>query len=356
VNTPIKPNNDAFMTIQKPSSLASWQTALSNVITDIDELCAILGLNSELIFPAQQAQQLFPMRIPRSFVQRMEKGNPKDPLLLQVLPVAEELIVMPGYTSDPLQEKVVNPLSGLLHKYHGRVLLLVAGGCAVHCRYCFRREFPYAENAPGVNGWNAVLDYIAADASITEVIFSGGDPLIVKDKVLTELVQKIALIPHVQRLRIHTRLPIVIPERINAELLQWLTQTRLQPVVVLHCNHANEINAAVATAIQKLRQAGITVLNQSVLLKDVNDNAAALIALSEKSFATGMLPYYLHVLDRVQGAAHFFVPEQTAQQLVQEMMAKLPGYLVPKLVREEPGAASKLAINLFGKLSGNYNY
>lgn len=322
----------------------SWQTALSNVITSVDELCAILDLDSHLIFPGQQAHKLFPLRVPRCFVQRMEKGNPDDPLLRQVLPIAEELMITPGYTNDPLAEKAANPLPGLLHKYHGRVLLLVAGECAVHCRYCFRREFPYSENSPGTNGWNAVIDYIAADTSISEVIFSGGDPLIAKDKILADLVEKLAVIPHVQRLRIHTRLPIVIPERITDELLQWLTQTRLQPVMVLHCNHANEIDSTVIAAIQKLRHAGITVLNQSVLLKGVNDNAAALIALSEKSFAAGMLPYYLHLLDRVQGAAHFFVPEETALHLLQEIMTQLPGYLVPKLVCEKSGAASKIIV------------
>lgn len=322
--------------IEKPH----WQKALAEVITNPAELCELLQLDPAH-FANEHAIADFALRVPRSFVARMQKGNLHDPLLKQILPLAQETQIMPGYSHDPLHEKSTNPIPGLLHKYHGRVLLLISGGCAINCRYCFRRHFAYQENIPQKSGWESALDYIAADKNISEVIYSGGDPLVAKDTILESLTKKIAKIPHVTLLRVHTRLPIVIPERITDELLHWLTSTRLSPVLVIHCNHANEINADVVNALQRLRKAGVTVLNQAVLLRSINDRADTLIALSQKLFAAGVLPYYLHLLDAVQGAAHFFVPTLEAKQLMGEVARKLPGYLVPKLVQEKFGVLAK---------------
>jgi L-lysine 2,3-aminomutase len=323
------------------TSARPWQIALANVITDPKELGNLLNLDGNLIASAMRSHENFSLRVPRAFVARMEKGNPDDPLLKQILPLGNELLVEPGYTRDPLQEQNAKSSLGLLHKYFGRVLIIVTGGCAVHCRYCFRRHFPYAENLLDERAWDNIIDYIAADSSINEVIYSGGDPLLAKDKMLAAITEKIANIPHVKIVRLHTRLPIVIPERIDDVLLAWLTGTRLRPVVVVHVNHPNEIDDAVQHSLNKLRAANVTVLNQAVLLKGVNDNAAVLIELSYKLFSAGVVPYYLHVLDKVQGTAHFAVPDLMAQQLLRQMMHSLPGYLVPKLVREEPGALSK---------------
>ncbi len=329
-----------------PKCQTDWQIALANMITDPAELLAELGLDPNLFQYSDQARQSFPLRVPRGFVARMEKGNPNDPLLKQVLPLGEELHAVPGYVRDPLQEKRANPLPGLLHKYQGRVLITVTGSCAVNCRYCFRRHFPYAENIQDSCGWDNILDYIAKDSTIKEVIFSGGDPLVAKDKSLLEFTQKIARISHLKTLRIHTRFPIIIPERVTNELLAAITHPQLRTVMVLHCNHANEIDDTVRKAMQRLRSANITLLNQSVLLKDVNDDAATLIALSEKLFDVGILPYYLNLLDKVDGSAHFDVSVETAKKLLWEIIAQLPGYLVPKLVREQPGAIAKMPVNL----------
>lgn len=325
--------------------MQDWQKALSNAVENTDELLRTLELNSAHLDPATQAAiAQFPLRVPRGFVARMEKGNPNDPLLLQVLPTKQEMDHYPGYTHDPLAEKNANPVPGLLHKYHGRVLLTLAGGCAINCRYCFRRHFPYEENMPSTDGWQKTLAYIANDSSIEEVIFSGGDPLIMKDTQLAKLVSQLEKIQHVKRLRIHTRLPIVIPERINSELISWIDATRFKTIVVLHCNHPNEIDDTVIAAIKKLQTIHVTLLNQSVLLKDVNDNANVLIALSNKLFDNSVLPYYLHLLDRVQGSAHFDVDEKNAKQIIQRMINHLPGYLVPKLVREIAGADAKVPV------------
>ncbi len=324
--------------------VASWQIALKNIITDPRELMAQLQLDQHADQLMAHASRSFALRVPRSFVARMQKSDPNDPLLRQVLPIGDELQLTPGYSMDALGEKQANPVPGLLHKYHGRVLILVAGSCAVNCRFCFRRHFSYSENQIDKKNGQRILDYIQADSSIREVIYSGGDPLVSKDKHLAEWTSQVAQIPHVTRLRIHTRLPIVIPERVTDEMLQWLTQSRLRPTVVLHCNHGNEINAEVSSAVHRLRQAGITVLNQSTLLKGVNDTVSALVMLSEKLFAAGILPYYLNLLDSVQGAAHFAVSEDHARFLHAELLAQLPGYLVPKLVREQAGASSKLPL------------
>ncbi len=348
VNMTIKPENNIspspYPLPPGESGLRSWQKALADVITDPQELGEILNLDPQIILSAIKSESGFALRVPRAFVARMSRANPDDPLLKQVLPQSAELLMGQSYRADALQERAKRPIPGLLHKYHGRVLVIVAGSCAIHCRYCFRRHFPYAENALSETDWDKILDYIAADPSLHEVIFSGGDPLLVKDKVLAEIAAKIACIPQVRTLRLHTRVPIVIPERINDELLAWLTSTRLHTVVVVHVNHPNELDAPLQHSLRRLRAAGVTVLNQSVLLKGVNDHADILIELSHKLFAAGVMPYYLNVLDKVQGAMHFAVPDSEAQKLLGQMMQYLPGYLVPKLVREQPGALSKLLL------------
>jgi EF-P beta-lysylation protein EpmB len=322
----------------------NWQTLLKEVITDPAELLGQLALNPSFLPAAQRAAQLFPLRVPIGFVARMQKANPLDPLLQQVLPLAAEEIVSVGFSRDPLQEKAVNPLPGLLHKYHGRVLLTITGACAVNCRYCFRRHFPYSDNIPGGKAWQNILAYIAADPSIREVIFSGGDPLLAPDHYLEQCANDLANIEHVKILRIHSRLPIVLPERITPEFLNWFSATRLQTILITHSNHANELDHSVQHAIEKLRQRNIMVLNQAVLLKGVNDSITSLINLSERLFECGILPYYLHLLDKVQGAAHFAVDERKAKQLLMVLRERLPGYLVPKCVYEQGGALSKLPV------------
>jgi len=325
-------------------NIPTWQVELSQVINKLDELLALLELDPKQLDATWQATTSFPLRVPRGFVNRMRKGDVNDPLLRQVLPVAQELQVTPGFILDPLQEKRSNPLAGLIHKYRGRVLLTAVGTCSINCRYCFRRHFPYSANNPGKAGWDKVIDYIAADSSIKEVILSGGDPLVANDDYLQALCQKIATVSHVTTLRIHSRMPIVLPARITDSLVAMLKSLDLNIVIVTHCNHANEVDSTVEEALVKLKQAGITLLNQAVLLKGVNDRAEVLAALSECLFKQGVLPYYLHLLDKVQGTAHFDVEAETALALMKTLQEKLPGYLVPKLVREEPGQPHKVLV------------
>lgn len=320
-----------------------WQFLLKTAISDPSKLWRELELD-----PIRMSQiigvTVFPLRVPKGFVTRMEKRNPRDPLLLQVLPTPQELITHPGYCLDPLNEKQANRISGILHKYYGRVLITLSGACAIHCRYCFRRHFPYDENTPGKEGWNYIFDYLKSDTNITEIILSGGDPLMVKDTLLTEFIAQSEKITHIKRLRIHTRFPIVIPERITSEFIHLLCKSRFLSTVVIHCNHPNEIDQSVISAFDPLRQSKITLLNQSVLLKHINDNAETLICLSERLFESGILPYYLNLLDRVEGTWHFEVNEIEAKNLVVNLMKRLPGYLVPKLVREIPGTLAKTII------------
>lgn len=312
-----------------------------DVIRDPKTLLEQLDLPATLLPQAQQAAQTFGLKVPNPYLNRIRKGDIDDPLLRQVLPLGEEMEITPGYSSDPLEEGSSNKDRGLIHKYHGRVLLIVAPNCAVNCRYCFRRHFPYENNNPNRDQWLTLFESIRADNTIKEVIFSGGDPLASPDRQLQWMVNELATIPHLRRLRVHTRLPVVIPQRITAETLAWLSHPRLQSVVVLHINHPQEIDDDVAHAIAKLRDAGITLLNQSVLLRGINDNIDTQVQLSETLFSHGVLPYYLHMLDRVQGTAHFSVDELAARQLHKSMQAHLPGFLVPRLAREEPGAENK---------------
>jgi len=322
----------------------AWQAELARAVTDPQELLREVGLGREWLRAARAAARAFPLKVPRGFIRRMRRGDPHDPLLRQVLPLAEELAEVGGFSADPVGDRAALRAPGVLHKYHGRVLLTATGACAVHCRYCFRREFPYGEANASADGFRAALDYIAADASVDEVILSGGDPLTLSDRRLAEFVRALEAIPQVTRLRLHTRLPVVLPERIDRSLLAWLGDTRLATVVVIHANHAQELDEGVHAALAALKEAGATLLNQSVLLRGVNDSAATLAGLSEALFAAGVLPYYLHALDRVTGAAHFELDEQRARAIHAELAALLPGYLVPRLVREQPGAPAKLPL------------
>ena len=323
-----------------------WQTALAQAITDPAELLALLQLDPELLPAARRAARDFALRVPRGFVARMRKGDAQDPLLCQVLPLGAECVETPGFGADPVGDRAAMTVPGVLHKYAGRALLTATGACAIHCRYCFRRHFPYAEANPAAAQWRQALDYLRADESIHEAILSGGDPLTLSDRRLREFVAPLAGIAHIERLRIHTRLPIVLPERVTTELLDWLTGTRLKPVMVVHANHAREIDGTVRAALTRLRDSGVTLLNQSVLLRGVNDSAETLAELSLALFDAGVLPYYLHALDRVRGAAHFEVDEVEARAIMTELNARLPGYLVPRLVRELAGAAGKTPLCL----------
>lgn len=318
-----------------------WQTALGQAITDPAELLEVLGLGPEWLPAARDAARAFPLRVPRGFVARMRRSDPADPLLRQVLPLAEECQAVEGYGADPVGDLAAHKAPGVLHKYQGRVLLTATGACAIHCRYCFRRHFPYAEANASAEHWRAALDYVTLHPDVREVILSGGDPLTLSDRRLAEFVRTIEDIPHVERLRLHTRLPVVLSERVTPELCAWLSGTRLKTVVVIHANHAQELDAATRAACARLADSGATLLNQSVLLRGVNDSVTSLAQLSEALFAAGVLPYYLHQLDRVQGAAHFEVSDATARTLLAGLNACLPGYLVPRLVREVAGASGK---------------
>ncbi|WDE10997.1 EF-P beta-lysylation protein EpmB [Thalassomonas haliotis] len=323
----------------------SWQKELANVVTDPKTLLEMLDIAPQAYQDHFKARKLFPVRVPRPFIKRMKKGDINDPLLAQVMPLSDEFDLSDGYLSDPLQEHDT-VAEGLLHKYRNRVLMIVKAGCAVNCRYCFRRHFPYSDNSPNKARWQQALDYIAGHEQISEVIFSGGDPLMASDEHLAWLVEKIEAIPHVKRLRLHSRLPVVIPQRITPALVDLLANTRLKATIVFHINHANEIDESFVAAVESLRAARIPLFNQSVLLKGVNDNSELLCQLSEVLFDNGIQPYYLHMFDPVQGAAHFDVKEKQAVQIINEMLAALPGFLMPKLVREIAGEANKTPINL----------
>jgi len=330
----------------RPDSLPplAWPALLREAIRDVGELCRRLGLDPQEVAGAEGAVAEFPLLVTASFLSRMRPGDPRDPLLLQVLPAAAELVAQPGFGDDPVGELGCAAVPGLLRKYHGRALLVATAACAVHCRYCFRRHYPYADGPRGRQWWDAALQHLAADPSVSELILSGGDPLTLPDAQLAALVTDAERNPALLRLRIHSRLPVVLPERVDAALCDWIAATRLRVVVVIHANHPAEIDATVVAACQRLQRAGATVLNQAVLLAGINDSVEIQLALSEALFAGGILPYYLHTLDPVRGAAHFAIPDARAVALHQAVAARLPGYLVPRLVREVPGATGKVPL------------
>lgn len=335
---------------QVPWPAGAWTQLLADAVSDLDELLALLDLDTSCIgehADALRSAHSFALRVPRGFIGRMRRGDPDDPLLRQVLPIDREMIPVGGFTTDPVGELARSPSDGVLHKYHGRALVMVTGACAIHCRYCFRRHFPYSDHAVAGGDLEAAINRITADPEITEVILSGGDPLTLPDVYLEALARDLAAVPSVRRLRIHTRLPVVLPQRVDADLAMWLGGLGVPVVVVVHANHANEIDADVRRALAALDAAGVTLLNQAVLLAGVNDSVDALADLSETLFDAGVLPYYLHMLDPVEGAAHFEVSEETARLLHTELTARLPGYLVPRLVREVEGAPAKVGVDLW---------
>ncbi|CCQ11136.1 Lysyl-lysine 2,3-aminomutase [Pseudoalteromonas luteoviolacea B = ATCC 29581] len=323
----------------------NWQKELANVVTDPIKLVQTLEIEDFFTEKDLQARQLFPMRVPWPFIHKMRKGDPNDPLLKQVMPAHQEFLQKAGYVKDPLLEQQ-SALPGLLHKYRSRVLVLLKTGCAVNCRYCFRRHFPYQDNQINKHGLQHTIDYIANDNQINEVILSGGDPLMAKDDTIDWFMTHIEAIPHITRMRIHSRLPVVIPSRITESLCGRFKQSRLKIVFVNHINHANEIDAPFKQAMQKLKDANVMLLNQAVLLKGINNDAKSLCELSEALFNTDILPYYLHLLDKVEGASHFDIEEEEARALIAEILTELPGFLVPKLVREIGGKQSKTPIDL----------
>jgi EF-P beta-lysylation protein EpmB len=324
-----------------PLQPPGWQQLWREAVRDPRELLSMLGLDALAARISEDAARQFPLRVPRGFVARMRPGDPHDPLLRQVLPLDDEDRIVEGFALDAVGDAAARAGTGVLRKYRGRALLVTTGSCAIHCRYCFRRHFPYAEDTAAANGWREAVGLIAANREIDEVILSGGDPLSLATSKLAELTTALADIPHLRRLRIHTRLPIVLPERVDTALVDWLRAMPWPVTVVVHANHAQEFDGVVDAALARLRSAGAFLLNQAVLLGGINDSVEALAALSERGHAAGVLPYYLHQLDRVQGAAHFEVPDARAMELHRSLAARLSGYLVPRLVREVAGDPGK---------------
>lgn len=319
----------------------AWQKELADAVRDPAELLRQLQLPDSLLPQAQRAAKQFLLRVPDSFVRRMRIGDERDPLLLQVLPHHLELTEHPGFVTDPVGDAHARKTPGVLQKYQGRALFITTGACAIHCRYCFRRHYPYQDSQAGRDQWQSSINFLRSQNDISEVILSGGDPLSLSDQRLEELIEQLEAIQHLRYLRIHTRLPIVIPNRVSERLLSLLSECRLNIVVVLHSNHPQEIDQTVRHACQRLGRAGATLLNQAVLLRGINDDISSLRELSERLFDCGVLPYYLHQLDRVAGAAHFEVEDETALALVEKLRQQLPGYLVPRLVREIAGEPYK---------------
>lgn len=323
---------------------ADWHRELAEAIRDPDELIEALRLDEQWREPARRAARLFPVMVTQSFLSRMTPGNPDDPLLRQVLPLDQEFDGAPGFTTDAVGDQAAQVVPGLLQKYAGRCLLIATGACAVHCRYCFRRHYPYGESPRTLEAWEPALAAIRADESLQEVILSGGDPLMLTDRRLGDLIDRLADIPQLTRLRIHSRLPIVLPSRITESLLGVVTSSRLTPIMVVHANHAQELQGDCGAALKRLITAGIPTLNQAVLLRGVNDQVAALRELCEQLVNLGVFPYYLHQLDRVRGASHFEVPAATGRSLIAELRRLLPGYAVPRYVQEVSGEPHKLPI------------
>jgi EF-P beta-lysylation protein EpmB len=326
-----------------PLNTSTWQEEIATAVTDPAELLNLLNLPISLLPAARKAAQRFGLKVPRNVIKLMQPSNINDPLLQQILPIDKELLDTPGFDDDPVGDQIAVTIPGVLNKYPKRTLLIVTSACAIHCRYCMRKEFPYTKHHITTHSWQAIVTYIQQNTNINEIILSGGDPLTLSDRRLHELITALAKISHLQRLRIHTRLPILIPQRITHQLLQILQQTRLTTSIVVHVNHPNELALNTVTAMQRLRDV-VTILNQSVLLQGINDNVDTLVTLSERLFDAGVLPYYIHLLDRVRGTAHFEVTLPVAKVLIESMRQQLPGYLVPRLVREEPGTMAKSVI------------
>jgi EF-P beta-lysylation protein EpmB len=320
--------------------IAPWTDLLRSAIKDLAELLDFVDLSRGELDEAPLLDAAFPLLVPRGFASRMRKRDPRDPLLRQVLPLVRERDAVPGFVRDPLDE-IERAQSGVIRKYAGRALLVTTAACPIHCRYCFRRHFPYSDQSASRASWTDAVAALERARDVSEVILSGGDPLTLANGRLETLIDKLERLDHLRTLRIHTRFPVVLPERIDAGLLSILATSRLRTVVVVHCNHAQEIDAPVERALAALQSNGVMLLNQSVLLRGVNDDVATLRELSERLLDAHVLPYYLHALDPVSGSAHFDVPQLEALALVEKIRSTLPGYLVPRLVRELPGELSK---------------
>lgn len=333
-----QPNTDS-------SPSANWQQQLARAITEPRQLLEQLDLAADTFGDFSAASRQFSIKLPHAYLRKIRPGDDRDPLLLQIMAQSAESHEMPGFKQDPVGDLPASRAPGLLHKYPGRVLLITTGACAVHCRYCFRRHFPYAQEQAGRDQWQSALDYIRAEPSIEEVILSGGDPLVLSDERLATLIDQLQAIPHIRRLRLHSRLPVVLPDRITDRLVDILASSRFDTALVIHANHANEIAADEIRVLRRLQAAGILLLNQAVLLKGINHQPEQQQALSKALFSAGVLPYYLHLLDPVQGAAHFDVSLQQANELMDQLRASLPGFLVPRLVREIEGEQSKTPAN-----------
>jgi len=323
------------------SSFSDWHRSLAEAIRDPHVLLESLELSEKILTNSIVRQPSFPLLVPVSYRDRMQPGNPDDPLLRQVLPITEEDEDVSGFGIDPVGDAHSKRAPGLLHKYHGRALLVTTGACAVHCRYCFRREYSYQDDPRTLDDWSPAFDVLRRDTSIREIILSGGDPLMLTEVRLDDLLTRCEAIPHLARVRIHSRLPIVLPDRVDDVLLDRLRNSRLTPIMVVHANHPHEIIGDCAESLSCLVESGITTLNQAVLLQGVNDSVAALAELSERLIDLGVIPYYLHQLDRVSGAAQFEVSDDVAIHLIEELRALLPGYAVPQLVREVAGEFHK---------------
>lgn len=327
------------------SAFWDWQKVTANTVNDVNTLALLLGFDGQTLAHLVEENN-FELRVPLPFVSRMRTGDLSDPLLLQVLPLKQEQHDVAGNSTDPLDEKRYNVCPGLVHKYHGRVLLTAAISCPINCRYCFRRHFAYETNRLTPSNWDTALNYIRNDESITEVILSGGEPLLLNDRLISRLLDEIESIEHVLYIRIHSRYPIVIPQRLTNTLCERLINSRCNVALVLHCNHPNEIDEHVEQHLQPLVNSQVTLLNQSVLLKNINDDVETLAGLSEALYRAGVLPYYLHATDPVVGTAHYQVSDTQAQHLNLELTHHLPGYLVPTLVREVSGKCAKTRLPL----------
>jgi EF-P beta-lysylation protein EpmB len=322
-----------------PGQPAHWQRLYAEARITRPRLLQLLGLTEAA---PESGGEEFPLRVPAGYIARMRPGDPDDPLLRQVLPVFAESMPDPVGLLDAVGDAAAEVVPGVLQKYQRRVLLILTGACAIHCRYCFRRNFPYAEQSLSPTALGSALAWLRQADDIDEVILSGGDPLSLSDDRLAAMVGALEAMPQLRRLRIHSRLPVVLPERVDEQLIGWLRDTRFPTVMVIHANHARELDGSVADGLSRLRQAGVTLLNQAVLLEGVNDNVDALADLSERLFELGVLPYYLHRLDRARGVGHFAVDDDLAESIMKGLRARLPGYLVPRYVVEVAGAESKL--------------
>ncbi|MFQ3230037.1 EF-P beta-lysylation protein EpmB [Reinekea sp.] len=326
-------------------SSSSWQKQLATAFKSASELLHYLNIDPNKTDFITNEDAGFVLRVPKAFADLMNKGDKDDPLLQQVMIKQSELLLTEGYLADPLQEASFNPTPGLIHKYGNRALLIAHQSCAVHCRYCFRRHFPYDQQQLRQTELEQALDYLKQRPEITEVILSGGDPLNLSDRRLEQLISTLDQLPNLTTIRIHSRTPVVVPDRISPELIDTFARVKKKIVLVLHINHSNEIGTALAQKLPALTKVGVTLLNQSVLLRGVNDNAQTLIELSNTLWQNNILPYYLHLLDPVQGAAHFNIEQSTANTLWQALQSSVSGYLLPRLVREVPEKSSKTWTN-----------